>query len=143
MSSSGGTPTQKIMSRSGGFKYNLLTTSQYYRWWTSTGTQPTTNGGRTAGIWSTTGEAVRKNGFAIITPFTYTTRLTAQLPSTVCPAIFGSLVLGVTYNNGSQNSTSGGGTGSAMAWQTTTVGGSPSGALNHATNSYFYTKTNF
>jgi hypothetical protein len=142
MSSSGGTPTQKIMSRSGGFKYNLPTASQYYRWWTPTGTQPTVGGGRTAGIWSTTGEAVRKNGFAIITPFTYTTRTLSQLPSTVCPTIFGSLVLGVTYNNSSQVSIAGGGTASAIAWQTTTAN-VVSGALNHNTNSYFYTKTNF
>jgi hypothetical protein len=142
MNSNGGTPTVKIMSRSGGFKYNLPTTSQYYRWWTPTGTQPTVGGGRTAGIWSTTGEAVRKNGFAIITPFTYTSRTTTQLPSTVCPAIFGSLVLGVTYNTSSTNFASGGGTGSAMQWQTTTAG-VVSGALNHTTNSMFYTKTNF
>lgn len=138
MNSNGGTPTVKIMSRSGGFKYALPTTSQYYRWWTITGLQPTVNMGRTAGIWSTTGEAVRKNGLAIITPFVYTSRTSLQLPSTVCPVNFGAVVLGVTYNNGSPVSTTAGGTGNGMLWQTTS-----SNALNHSTNSYFYTKNNF
>jgi hypothetical protein len=139
MNSNGGTPTQKIMSRSGGFKYNLSTPSQYYRWWTPTGNQPNGGGGRTAGIWSTTGEAVRKNGFAILLPFTYTSKVTANMPSTVCPAIFGSLVLGVTYNNTTLQviqSTGSGGTGSGLVTQSTSLG------LIQQNNSNFYTKTN-
>jgi hypothetical protein len=65
--------TQKIMSRAGGFKYNLPLSSQYYRWWTITGYQPITLAGRTAGVWSSSGENVRKILFGIITPYTTNT----------------------------------------------------------------------
>jgi hypothetical protein len=105
MNSSGGTPTQKIMSRSGGFKYNLPTSSQYYRWWTPTGLQPTVNHGRTAGVWSTTGEAVRKHGWIIPLPFTWREAISTTVsqyyltPITVCPVSVGGGVLGISYNN--------------------------------------------
>jgi hypothetical protein len=109
MNSSGGTPTQKIMSRSGGFKYTLPTSSQYYRWWTPTGLQPTVNRGRTAGVWSTTGEAVRKHGWIIPTPFTWTAASSTSTatqylltPVTVCPFFVAGTnpgVLGISYNN--------------------------------------------
>ena len=128
ISSSGGTPTQKIMSRSGGFKYALPTTSQYYRWWIPTGSQPTVGGGRTAGIWSITGEAVRKHGFIINTPYKFSNAAptSSAMPGT-CTADFG-----ITYNNGSAgaNGTSG---------YSHTMGNS-STSLNHLLNSIYYTK---
>jgi len=125
VSSSGGTPTQKIMSRSGGFKYALPTTSQYYRWWTITGYQPTTLAGRTTGIWSTTGEAVRKHSFIIDGPFSY--KNVATISATVMPSTSTS-GFGLTYNNrgAGLNAT----TGYSNLMSTT---------LNHLFNSMYYT----
>jgi len=94
--SNGGTPTVKIMSRSGGFKYTLPTTSQYYRWWIPTGLQPTVNIGRTAGIWSTTGEAVRKYGWVVDNGFGWARGSgTTSFPNLLLPPS------GATYNMGS------------------------------------------
>jgi len=125
VSSSGGTPTQKIMSRSGGFKYALPTTSQYYRWWTITGYQPTTLAGRTTGIWSTTGEAVRKHSFIISSPFSYKT--VASISASVMPSTSTS-GFGLTYNN------SGAGLNA-----TTGYSHLMSVTLNHLYNSMYYT----
>lgn len=135
ISSSGGTPTQKIMSRAGGFKYALPTTSQYYRWWIPTGSQPTVGGGRTAGIWSTTGEAVRKHGFIIRTPFAWisTSSTTSfAMPSTCCIST-AAAGLGITYNGAAADFNGTSGATSIMNTSSTT-------ALNHNRNSNYYTK---
>ncbi len=93
----GGTPTANIMSRASGFKYNLPTTSQYYRWWQITGSKPTVGGGRTAGIWSTTGEAVRRVGW--IAPAAFDFKNGADNPISSCGP------LGLTYAGAGINST--------------------------------------
>jgi hypothetical protein len=97
------TATQKIMSRSGGFKYALPTTSQYYRWWAITGSQPTTLAGRTAGVWSATGESVRKILFGFISiyaPNAGTFNNTTHRIALTCPN-FSSTITGATYNTSS------------------------------------------
>jgi hypothetical protein len=94
------TATQKIMSRSGGFKYALPTTSQYYRWWAITGSQPTTLAGRTAGVWSATGESVRKILFgfgSVYAPHAGTFNTSSHRIMLTCPN-FSSTITGATYN---------------------------------------------
>ena len=120
--SAGGSPTANIMSRAGGFKYNLPTTSQYYRWWQTTGSQPTVGGGRTAGIWSTTGEAVRRVGW--IAPAGFDFKNGADNPISSCGAV------GWTYAGAAINST---------AVASANGGSDPSAATNaQKKNSIFY-----
>ena len=124
--SSTNSSTQKIMSRAGGFKYNLLTTNQYYRWWSINGTQPTAGGGRTAGVWSTTGESVRKVCMAIPSYRIYGTWNSLNAPFIICPISLG----GLTYNNGGNGGVSG-------LYAYTNFGNNIS---HHETNSTLYTK---
>jgi len=127
--SAGGTPTQNIMSRAPGFKYNLPTTSQYYRWWQNTGSQPTVGGGRTAGIWSTSGEAVRKVGWIMPAVFDWK----SDSPLASCGAGNAAGTIGLTYS-GSVT------TGSSV---TTANGASdPSGAVANGKKSSIFYNTN-
>lgn len=57
--------TGTVMTR-GNWKYGVATGNQYYQWWKTSGTKPSTGGGRTAGVWSTSGENVRKVGWGMI-----------------------------------------------------------------------------
>jgi hypothetical protein len=50
----------------GNWKYGVATGNQYYQWWKTSGTKPSAGGGRTAGVWSTSGENVRKVGWGMI-----------------------------------------------------------------------------
>jgi hypothetical protein len=50
----------------GNWKYGVATGNQYYQWWKTSGTKPSTGGGRTAGVWSASGENVRKVGWGMI-----------------------------------------------------------------------------
>jgi hypothetical protein len=125
--SSTNSSTQKIMSRAGGFKYNLPLLSQYYRWWSITGTQPTAGGGRTAGVWSTTGESVRKVCMAIPSYRIYGTWNGINAPFIICPISLG----GLTYSNGGNGGVIGG------VYAYTNFGNTIS---HHETNSTLYTK---
>lgn len=57
--------TGTLMSR-GNWKYGVAASDQYYQWWKTAGTKPTVGGGRTAGVWSSSGEKVRKVGWGMI-----------------------------------------------------------------------------
>ena len=127
--SSGGSPTTVIMSRSGGFKYNQLTTSQYYRWWQNTGKQPVTNGGKTAGIWSTAGEAVRKIGCVVATPLQFGSAFSNVNSPISCGSGTGTN-FGLTYSSGGTDVATSTGTGTRLTMD------------SHTGNSLFYTRDN-
>ena len=82
-----------IMTRTPSFRYNQGTNSPYYRWWLTSGTRPG-GGGRTAGIWATSGEAVKKVGWVMALPFSHLSGVSPQIVS--CGAV-SATVGGLTY----------------------------------------------